>query len=504
MFDGDLAEAGINPPGQLIAREIVSTKSTARIVDWTDPRGEVWRLTIPATVYPPRQDTSLLALALDEITSKQGGDFLEIGCGSGAVSLYAHDTGWNVVACDINPYAVAATRGLAESHAAEHLDVVEGGLEPGTGLDPRLSASGPYDVIAWNLPYLKEPCDGQRLGPLEEASLSQSTIEDGRPLDALLRLAIERDPTILRASGVVLLVHNDRDSGRMITSRWRRSGWASREIRSATQADGERLVATACWRPWHLADMEHAASLTSTNSHLLESDSPIGTLLTCEHQTAGRGQRGRTWEDFGAGWAGSWMLDASTTPGLAQLAAGVAVCEAIAAIEDRVTHSFDMAADEASRLYLRWPNDVMFEDKKVCGILAQARTRGKEMRLVLGIGVNLGDVTEEQSERVGGAAGLLQATSVEFDRFEWTTVLHACMASWFEQQEMLGSGDREACIRPWWMLASKHLSVSVPTKSGYDFRVIGVDQDGALRLVDEEERLDSAESTFESFEIEWL
>ena len=59
----------------------------------------------------------------------KGRKFLEIGCGSGALSILASSLGWNVHACDINPFAVAATRGNMAKNLQNGI-VKEGGIGP--------------------------------------------------------------------------------------------------------------------------------------------------------------------------------------------------------------------------------------------------------------------------------------------------------------------------------------------------------------------------------------
>ncbi|MEO2179396.1 MAG: 50S ribosomal protein L11 methyltransferase, partial [Candidatus Poseidoniia archaeon] len=69
-----------------------------------------WEITVPHTVYPPREDTALLGRALLRLSGRCG-RAVEIGCGSGVLSILLASIGWSVTACDVNPFAVAAARG---------------------------------------------------------------------------------------------------------------------------------------------------------------------------------------------------------------------------------------------------------------------------------------------------------------------------------------------------------------------------------------------------------
>ena len=94
------------------------------------------------TVYPVSEDSILL---IESLNVKGGESVLEIGCGSGVVSLHCAKNGCKVMAVDINPEAVKATK---ENAAANNLKlkVVESDLFDNVG--------GKFDMIIFNLPYV--------------------------------------------------------------------------------------------------------------------------------------------------------------------------------------------------------------------------------------------------------------------------------------------------------------------------------------------------------------
>ena len=151
--------------------ELINRQSSTKA--WQSPTGEIFHLNIPPTVYPPREDTDLLAKALLRLGPGKKRKCLEIGCGSGVLSALAHRQGWEVTACDINPFAVACTRGLAKENKMQ-MNVFEGGPSPkADGEISQWTGDSKFDLIFWNLPYLKLDEDkiDQTLGPLEEAGL---------------------------------------------------------------------------------------------------------------------------------------------------------------------------------------------------------------------------------------------------------------------------------------------------------------------------------------------
>ena len=99
-------------------------------------------------VYPPSEDSILLIESLDV---REGERILEVGCGSGVVSIHCARCGADVVSVDINPSAVECTRLNAERNDAK--------------IDVRLSdvydnVSERFDTIVFNLPYLPVDDDG--------------------------------------------------------------------------------------------------------------------------------------------------------------------------------------------------------------------------------------------------------------------------------------------------------------------------------------------------------
>lgn len=114
-------------------------------------------------------------------------------------------------------------------------------------------------------------------------------------------------------------------------------------------------------------------AVDSTNRYLKElPDAALGTAVLAARQTAGYGQRGRTWASPpGAGMYLSVLTALPTPPTLLPLVAGLAARDAVA----RWT-------PEAG---LKWVNDLVARGHKLGGVLVEA-SRG---RAVIGIGLNL-------------------------------------------------------------------------------------------------------------------
>jgi BirA family biotin operon repressor/biotin-[acetyl-CoA-carboxylase] ligase len=120
-------------------------------------------------------------------------------------------------------------------------------------------------------------------------------------------------------------------------------------------------------------------SLDSTNRYLLDearAGAPEGVVAVADHQTAGRGRRGRAWvAPPGASLLVSVLLRPALGPEQSQLVAmacGIAMVDAV-----------ERAAGFVPAL--KWPNDLVVGERKLAGILAEAESD----TVVVGVGVNV-------------------------------------------------------------------------------------------------------------------
>lgn len=123
----------------------------------------------------------------------------------------------------------------------------------------------------------------------------------------------------------------------------------------------------------------------STNSDmkamLLEEELPEGTVLLTDYQTAGRGRRGRQF--FSPKGCGIYF-SILTRPKKEAVDALVITTHAAVAVVRAVKELYDIS------LSIKWVNDLFYEGKKVCGILAEGKWQHpKLLYCVMGIGLNL-------------------------------------------------------------------------------------------------------------------
>lgn len=122
----------------------------------------------------------------------------------------------------------------------------------------------------------------------------------------------------------------------------------------------------------------------STNTYLsrLAATLPGGTVIYAPSQTAGRGQKGNSWEsEDGKNLTFSLLLKRPPVKARDQFylseAAALAVVEAL-------------TSEAGEGFTVKWPNDVYWQDKKVCGMLIENSLDGTDIATsIIGIGINV-------------------------------------------------------------------------------------------------------------------
>ncbi|RKN43444.1 biotin--[acetyl-CoA-carboxylase] ligase [Micromonospora endolithica] len=254
--------------------------------------------------------------------------------------------------------------------------------------------------------------------------------------------------------------------------------------------------------PWARLDLR--AETGSTNADVAEAaraGEPEGLVVVAERQTAGRGRRGRTWQSPPrAGIATSvllrpgvavpergWPAAPATGYGWLPLLAGVALVEAVARLAEL----------DAS---LKWPNDLLVDEAKCAGILAEAvppARAGAAPAIVLGVGLNVTLRADELPENPNGlpATSLQLAGATATDRDPLLRALLRSLAEWYDRWRSAG-GNAVACGLRDAYLAScgtvgRQVRVLLPGGDELTGTATGVDADGHLLLATatEEHRL---------------
>lgn len=151
-------------------------------------------------------------------------------------------------------------------------------------------------------------------------------------------------------------------------------------------------------------------TVDSTNleaKRLAEAGALHGTLVTAEEQTSGKGRRGRSW--ISVPGQGVWMSFV-LRPDIELENSSMLTLVAALAVEKGIK---DAAGIDGR---IKWPNDVLVNGKKVCGILTELSAQMDELNyIVVGIGINanIGQFPEEVRDK---ATSLLAETGETVDR----------------------------------------------------------------------------------------
>ena len=227
--------------------------------------------------------------------------------------------------------------------------------------------------------------------------------------------------------------------------------------------------------------LEYLAETASTNLLAMEAAAqglPEGAVFLADRQTAGRGRGGHSWDsEPGTNLLLSFVLRPRIAPADAlwlSLMSGLAVQQAI-------HHQTGLAPD------LRWPNDLLLHNKKLCGILTELSSDGNRVRhAVVGIGINV-----NQREFPQDLSGLATSLAIETGRsWQRSRLLVALLTSLDSEYRMLlGELTPERTpTRPISLLqrlreSSSYIQgkpVHVSEEGGYDGTTAGLDERGFL------------------------
>lgn len=210
----------------------------------------------------------------------------------------------------------------------------------------------------------------------------------------------------------------------------------------------------------------------STNTQLMlsaECGAPSGSVFVADHQTAGRGRRGRSWissPQDSLTFSLLWRFAAhSSAPEALPLAVGLGLQRAMA--------SLGVPAK------LKWPNDVLCEGRKLAGILIEVQS-GDIKSAIIGIGINLRIPQAMPTEVADNAIALEQAVANPIEREGLMALLLKHLAQTLNRYETAGF----ASLRDEWQAQHAFQNAPVRISGGEEMEGIcrGVTERGELIL----------------------
>jgi BirA family biotin operon repressor/biotin-[acetyl-CoA-carboxylase] ligase len=218
-----------------------------------------------------------------------------------------------------------------------------------------------------------------------------------------------------------------------------------------------------------LSGFTHLAEVGSTNDWLLAHAEalPNGHWVITDRQTAGRGRRGRVWNDGSEAGGGNFMGSV-----LVKATGQVQQLSFVAALT--LHDGLSSLTGQPPRFTLKWPNDVLLDSTKCSGILLERQGEA----LVIGMGVNLAhhpDGTERPATSLA-AAGLAVPTPVEL-----LDELSAAFSHW----RHIWARDGFAPIRTAWTARAAGVGARIVARLGNESPegiFTGLADDGALLM----------------------
>lgn len=238
-----------------------------------------------------------------------------------------------------------------------------------------------------------------------------------------------------------------------------------------TEAEIKSLLHT----DWVAKEVLYFDTIDSTNTkaqELAEKGYPSGTLVVADKQESGKGRRGRSWvSPSGTGIFMTLMIKPDINPNNASmltLVAALAVAKAITSV----------TGEEA---LIKWPNDIVVNGKKVCGILTEMNAQFDYINhIVVGIGINVHNESFPEEISQMASSLMIEAGGKRFHRAQ----IIAETMSYFEQyyDTFLKTQDLSALVREYdKLLVNRNKSVRVlDPKEPFDGKAMGITPKGEL------------------------
>ena len=226
------------------------------------------------------------------------------------------------------------------------------------------------------------------------------------------------------------------------------------------------------WAGRNLYVFDEVKSTNTVAKFLAMNGAENGTVIISERQTDAKGRSGKAWASpVGGIWLSLIVkpnVDYSKLP-MITIGTGVAVAKAI-------------ERTGITSAEIKWPNDIIIHDKKVCGILTEAVTTFNTIdSVIIGVGIDANiDIDDFPEELQDGTTTLAD----ELGRKEDENVLIRLFLEEFEKiAETFNNGDYESILKDWRKRSysvGKIVEVREPFNKNYDAYVVGIGREGAL------------------------
>ena len=231
----------------------------------------------------------------------------------------------------------------------------------------------------------------------------------------------------------------------------------------------------------------------STNSEALKlaksTDRP--TFVVAKKQTNGRGRSDRSWSDPSGNFSGSILIKIDEDLQNLALRSFVAALSVFDAIDQKIGKEHE--------LLIKWPNDLLLNGKKICGILLETRNFDTISALVIGIGVNL--LSSPNLDKIKNITikpgSILSETGIKLDPIDFSELIAHHYVLRENQLRTMGFSK----IREIWMDRAAKLGKKITVRTpNFEYKGIfdSVDEKGQLIIINngEKKKIAAAEIFF--------
>ena len=219
----------------------------------------------------------------------------------------------------------------------------------------------------------------------------------------------------------------------------------------------------------------------STNTYLksLAATLPSGTVVYTHRQTAGRGQKGNSWEaDPGKNLTFSMLIKRPSIPVREQFAICEAVSIAIVETVRKVVEDYEIS----QRVKVKWPNDIYCGDYKLCGILIENSLDSEGIaHSVIGVGLNV-----NQATFMSDAPNPVSLCQLAGHDFELDDLLHALCERIEQLCDFSNEATRNALhdqyLHSLYRADGKPHTFALPDGTQFAATIVTVEPDGMLVL----------------------
>ena len=214
---------------------------------------------------------------------------------------------------------------------------------------------------------------------------------------------------------------------------------------------------------WRVSVVEE---IDSTQNYLRTSNPKSGDLITAEYQSAGRGRLDRK---FDAEKSSALLFSFYFEPenevknlGYLTLLVGASVTATL----NEITNN--------NNFKCKWPNDVLFNQKKVAGLLAEKTSSG----VIVGVGINVS--TSREALPVAHATSIFLATDIQINRNELLAKI--LMNLQRDLQEWQSGIDLTSKYRSLSATIGSQVRIALPDGSSVEAKAVDIDETGSLHL----------------------